>query len=186
VAVLHLSARIRLDKTVALVNAIFASSAFTHIGYYATAPAGRKNPPVRFSYPEPGNSCGKVSSLATPTIGRRAPWFDTTIGAQYLSRRGSKSAVNFAPGHSKILQSNTLISASSTAASWTSRAFAIHKAATSRSSPMQSLLPHRWRFVADINELTSLTFRLAFADTYGDAINSEVPALLFSPTISVL
>jgi LPS-assembly protein len=44
---------------------------------------------------------------------------------------------------------------------------------------VQSLLPHHWRFVADVNELTSLTFRLAFADTYGDAINSEVRSAIF-------
>jgi LPS-assembly protein len=44
---------------------------------------------------------------------------------------------------------------------------------------IQSLLPRGWRFVADVNQLSSLTFRLAFADAYGDAINSEVRSALF-------
>ena len=42
-----------------------------------------------------------------------------------------------------------------------------------------SLLKDNWRFVADVNELSSLTFRLAFADTFGDAINSEVRSSIF-------
>src|SRR6266576_3077156 len=44
---------------------------------------------------------------------------------------------------------------------------------------IQSLLPHGWRFVTDYNHLSSLTFRLAFADTFGDAINAEVQSALF-------
>ena len=36
-----------------------------------------------------------------------------------------------------------------------------------------------WRFVTDYNHLSSLTFRLAFADTFGDAINSEVRSAFF-------
>ncbi len=44
---------------------------------------------------------------------------------------------------------------------------------------VQSLWHHGWRFVTDINELSSLTFRLAFSDTYGDAINSEIRSSVF-------
>ena len=44
---------------------------------------------------------------------------------------------------------------------------------------VQSLLPGGWRFVADLNELSSLTFRLAFADSFGEAITSEVPSATF-------
>ncbi len=31
-----------------------------------------------------------------------------------------------------------------------------------------------WRAVADLNQLTSLIFQLAFAPTFGEAVNSEV------------
>src|SRR5258708_12742322 len=44
---------------------------------------------------------------------------------------------------------------------------------------MQSLLPHGWRFVADVNELSSLTFLLAFSDTFGEAINSDIRSSIF-------
>jgi LPS-assembly protein len=44
---------------------------------------------------------------------------------------------------------------------------------------VQSLLPHDWRFVADVNELSSLTFQLAFSPTYGEAINSDIRSSVF-------
>jgi LPS-assembly protein len=44
---------------------------------------------------------------------------------------------------------------------------------------VQSLLPHDWRFVADVNELSSLTFQLAFSPTYGEAINSDIRSSIF-------
>src|SRR5207237_3535065 len=44
---------------------------------------------------------------------------------------------------------------------------------------IQSLLPGGWRFVTDYNHLSSLTFRLAFADSFGEAINSEVLRAVF-------
>ena len=44
---------------------------------------------------------------------------------------------------------------------------------------IQSLLGHGWRFVTDYNQLSSLTFRLAFADTFGEAVNSEVRSAVF-------
>ena len=39
---------------------------------------------------------------------------------------------------------------------------------------LDAFLPGGWRVVADLNELTSLTFRLAFAETFAQAVNSEV------------
>ncbi len=37
-----------------------------------------------------------------------------------------------------------------------------------------ALLPGGWRAVADLDQLTSLTFRLAFSETFVQAVNSEV------------
>jgi LPS-assembly protein len=37
-----------------------------------------------------------------------------------------------------------------------------------------SPLPHGWRAVADLDQLSSLTFRLAWSETYTQAVNSEV------------
>ena len=37
-----------------------------------------------------------------------------------------------------------------------------------------SMLPGGWRAVADLDQLTSLTFRLAWSETFKEAVNSEV------------
>jgi LPS-assembly protein len=42
-----------------------------------------------------------------------------------------------------------------------------------------ALLNGGWRAVADLNQLTSLTFRLAFSPTFGEAVNSEVRSSAF-------
>jgi LPS-assembly protein len=44
---------------------------------------------------------------------------------------------------------------------------------------LNALLSSGWRAVADINQLTSLTFRLAFSPTFGEAVNSEVRTTAF-------
>jgi len=44
---------------------------------------------------------------------------------------------------------------------------------------VQSLLPGGWRFVTDYNHPPSLTFRLAFSDSFGEAINSELRSAVF-------
>jgi LPS-assembly protein len=44
---------------------------------------------------------------------------------------------------------------------------------------IQSVWGHGWRFVTDYNQLSSLTFRLAFSGTYNEAISSEIPSSVF-------
>src|SRR5208282_5229836 len=40
-------------------------------------------------------------------------------------------------------------------------------------------LPQGWRAIADVNTLSSLTFRLAFASTFAEAVNAEVASNAF-------
>ena len=44
---------------------------------------------------------------------------------------------------------------------------------------IKTLLPGGWRFVTDYNQLSNLTFRLAFSDTFGEAINSDIRSAIF-------
>jgi len=60
-----------------------------------------------------------------------------------------------------------------TAASATLMARAQPQGGEQQRLEIQSLLPGGWRFVTDYNHLSSLTFRLAFADSFGEAVNSE-------------
>ena len=42
-----------------------------------------------------------------------------------------------------------------------------------------ALLPDDWRAVADIDQLASLTYRIAWSETFAQAVNSEVPRNAF-------
>jgi LPS-assembly protein len=173
-------ARIHLDRTVALVNANFRLFRVPLIWLpYATAPAGRKVRQSGFLIPEPGNSSRKGFIVGDAYYWAPAPWFDTTLGAQYLSRRGSEEHGEF---RARPFENTTIkytyfgvIDRGLLDDAGVRHPQGGHQ----QQFEAQSLLPHHWRFVADVNALSSLTFRLAFADTFGDAINSEIRSAVF-------
>jgi LPS-assembly protein len=164
-------ARVRLGKSMALVNANFRLFRVPLIWMpYATAPAGSKIRQSGLLVPVAGNSTSKGFVFGDEFYWAPTNWMDTTLGAELLSRRGSEERAQFrlAPWENTSLHYNY---------------FGVidreHQGGHEQRFAMQSVLPHDWRFVADINELSSLTFRLAFADTFGDAINSEVRSSTF-------
>ncbi|HVS87868.1 MAG TPA: LPS assembly protein LptD [Candidatus Acidoferrum sp.] len=173
-------ARIRVDKTVALVNANFRLFRVPLIWLpYATAPAGRKVRQSGFLIPEPGNSSRKGFILGDAYYWAPAPWFDATVGAQYLSSRGSEERGEF---RARPFENTSIkytyfgvIDRGLLDAADVRHPQGGHQ----QQFEMKSLLPDNWRFVADVNQLSSLTFRLAFADTFGDAINSEIRSAVF-------
>src|SRR5260370_19195621 len=132
---------------------------------YATAPAGSKLRQSGVLVPVAGNSSGEGFVVGEEVEGGRANWMDTTLGAELLSRRGSEERAQFraTPWENTTIRYNY---------------FGVidreHQGGHEQRFFMQSLLPRGWRFVADANELCSLTFRIAFSDTFGEAINSDV------------
>ena len=164
-------ARVRLGKTMALVNANFRLFRVPLIWTpYATAPAGSKLRQSGVLVPVAGNSTSKGFVLGDAFYWAPVNWMDTTLGAELLSRRGSAERGQFraTPWENTSVRYNY---------------FGVidreHQGGHEQHVVAQSLLPRNWRFVADVNELSSLTFRLAFSDTYGDAINSEVRSSTF-------
>jgi LPS-assembly protein len=164
-------ARLRLGKTMALMNANFRLFRVPLIWMpYATAPAGSKLRQSGILVPVAGNSTSKGFVFGDEFYWAPVNWMDTTLGAQYLSRRGSSQRGQFraTPWENTSIRYNY---------------FAVidrlHQGGHEQRLAAQSLLPRNWRFVADINELSSLTFRLAFSDTFGEAINSEVRSSTF-------
>jgi len=173
-------AKIRLNKSVALVNANFRLVKVPLIWLpYATAPAGQKIRQSGFLLPDIGNSSTKGYVFGDAYYWAPTTWADATIGLQDYTKRGSaqRAEIRMRP-------------AENTSLSYT------YYGVVDRGLPdvngvrepqgghqqrleLQSLLPQGWRFVADVNQLSSLTFRLAFADNYGDAINSEVNSAVF-------
>jgi len=164
-------ARLRLGKTMALVNANFRLFRVPLIWMpYATAPAGSKLRQSGILVPVAGNSTSKGFVFGDEFYWAPLTWMDTTLGAQYLSRRGSSERGQFraTPWEGTSLRYN-----------YFGVIDRLHQGGHEQRVAIQSLLPSNWRFVADINELSSLTFRLAFSDTFGEAINSEVRSSTF-------
>lgn len=173
-------ARVRMDKDVALVNANFRLFRVPLVWVpYATAPAGRRVRESGFLIPEIGNSNRKGVILGDAFYWAPASWFDTTLGAQYLSKRGSaeRAEVRATPNENTTFTYNYygVIDRGLPDSNGVLQPQGGHQ----QRLEIQSLLPNNWRFVTDFNQLSSLTFRLAFADAYGDAINSEVRSSIF-------
>ena len=164
-------ARVRLGKTMALVNANFRLFRVPLIWMpYATAPAGSKIRQSGLLVPVAGNSTSKGFVFGDEFYWAPVSWMDTTLGAELLSRRGSEERAQFraTPWEGTTIRYNYFGVIDRERQGGHEQRFA-----------MQSLLPHGWRFVADVNELSSLTFLLAFSDTFGEAINSDIRSSIF-------
>jgi LPS-assembly protein len=174
------NARIRLNKTVALVNANFRLFRVPLIWLpYATAPAGEKIRQTGFLIPDIGQSSRKGFILGDAFYFAPTSWMDTTLGAQYMSRRGvlergefrAKPFENTSIAYTYFgVEDRGLLNPDGTRSP---------QGGEQQRVEIQSLLPGGWRFVTDYNQLSSLTFRLAFADTFGEAVNSEVRSAIF-------
>ncbi len=173
-------ARIRLNKSVALVSANFRLFKVPLVWLpYATAPAGQRIRQTGFLLPEIGNSSTKGFVFGDAVYWAPTTWADATLGAQDFTKRGSsqRAEVRMRPSEntSFLYTYYGVIDRGIPDASDILQSQGGHQ----QRLEVQSLLPRGWRFVADYNQLTSLTFRLAFADAYGDAINSEVRSAVF-------
>ncbi len=174
------NARIRLNKTVALVNANFRLFRVPLIWLpYASAPAGRKVRESGFLIPDIGESSLKGFIAGDAFYLAPTPWMDATIGGQYMSRRGllERGSLRAKPFENTSLEysyfgvdDRGLLNPNGTRTP---------QGGEQQRLEIQSLLPGGWRFVTDYNHLSSLTFRLAFSDSYGEAINSEVRSAIF-------
>ncbi|MGB8476063.1 MAG: LPS assembly protein LptD [Candidatus Acidiferrum sp.] len=177
-------ARIRLGKSVALVNANFRIFRVPIVWLpYATAPAGEKIRQSGILLPVISQTNTKGFVFGDAFYLAPKPWLDATLGAELLSKRGSAERAEFRARpfentsidytYFGVIDRGLLVPG-------LNGALLLEKQGGHQQHlEVQSLLPHGWRFVADVNELTSLTFRLAFADSFGDAITSEVRSATF-------
>jgi len=172
-------AKVTLEKTVALVNANFRVYRVPLFWLpYATAPAGDHIRQSGFLLPILGNSNSKGFTVGDAFYWAPRPWMDATVGFEYFSRRG--------PGQRAALRMKPF---ENTSIRYTY--FGVEDRGVPGVTPpekqggytqqleVQSLWNHGWRFVTDLNQLSSLTFQLAFAGTYAEAINSEIRSSVF-------
>jgi LPS-assembly protein len=174
------NARIHLDKTVALINANFRVFRVPLIWLpYASAPAGRRVRSSGILIPDAGQSSRKGFIFGDAFYLAPTSWMDATLGLQFMSRRGilERGSFRAKPFENTSIEytyfgveDRGLLNSNGTRSP---------QGGEQQRLEIQSLLPGGWRFVTDYNHLSSLTFRLAFADSYGEAINSEVRSAIF-------
>lgn len=173
-------ANLHLDKSAALVNVNFRIFRIPLIWLpYATTPAGTKVRQSGFLIPTAGQSTVKGFVLGDAYYWAPTQWFDVTAGAQYMSLRGSSQTLDV-----RATPTDTL-SLTGSYYGVIDRGIVQNGLFTKQGGhqvnlELSDVLPHGWRVVADVNELSSLTFRLAFSDTFGEAVNSEANSTVFA------
>jgi len=173
-------ARLKVNDTVALVNANFRLRRIPLIYLpYADLPAASTVRKSGFLLPIIEQSSTKGFVFGDAFYWAPTPWFDTTVGAELLSRRGSseKAQLRASPWENVSL-SYDYYGVIDRGLPGTNGVL-VPQGGHQQTAELQALLPHGWRAVADVNTLSSLTFRLAFADTFGEAANSDVRSAAF-------
>jgi LPS-assembly protein len=173
-------AKIRLNKSVAFLNVNFRLYQVPLIWLpYATAPAGQRLRQSGFLIPDIGNSSTKGYVFGDAYYWAPTSWADATIGLQDFTKRGSaqRAEIRMLPTEntSFLYTYYGVVDRGVRDANGNLESQGGHQ----QQLELKTQLGKGWRFVADYNQLSSLTFRLAFADAYGDAINSEVRSAVF-------
>jgi LPS-assembly protein len=168
-------ATIRMKKSVTLENATFRFF-YVPIIYLprASLPSGPKLRQSGFLVPAATKSTTKGYVLGDSFYWAPTDWMDATIGAQYLSKRGSSEngELRMKPWENATLTANYfgVIDRGIPGPGGTLTKQGGHE----DHFFFDALFPRGWRGVADLDQLSSLTFRLAFAETFAQAVNSEV------------
>jgi LPS-assembly protein len=173
-------ARLKLNHSVALINANFRLFRVPLVYLpYATAPAGRDMRQSGLLLPVISSSTSKGFVFGDAFYWAPSSWFDTSLGAEFLSRRGwSQRAEVRARPWENISFSYNYFGVIDRGLPGPDGSL-VSQGGHQQQLEFQALLPHGWRAVADVNELSSLTFRLAFTDTFGEAVNAEEHSAVF-------
>jgi LPS-assembly protein len=178
-------ATLHVDRSVAMVNANFRLFQIPLLYVpYATVPAGRNLRQSGFLLPEFSDTSLKGVVLGDGYYWAPRDWTDLSLGAAYLSRRGWQQNAEF---RAKPWE-NVDVSAKYFGvidrglppnSSGNPTNAVVKQGGHSAQFEMDARLHDGWRAVADLNQLSSLTFQLAFAPTFGEAVNSEVRSSAF-------
>jgi LPS-assembly protein len=171
---------IKLERHVQLRNANFRFFDIPVLYLpYATAPIGRRVRQSGFLVPHAANTSNKGFVTGTALYLAPADWMDFTLGGEYFSRRGfSYSAELRAQPWENIKAGATFFAVNDRGLPGPG---GVRQPQGGHQSNvyLDAFWPRGWRAVLDVNKLTSLTFRLAFAETFERAVNSEVRSTLF-------
>jgi LPS-assembly protein len=181
-------ATLHVDRSVALVNANFRLFRIPLVYLpYASLPAGRNLRQSGLLMPEFSDTSLKGLVVGDGYYWAPKSWTDISLGAAYLSRRGWQQNVDFRakPWENVTVSAKYFgvfdrgLPATVLDSSGNSVVQLVKQGGHSAQFELDARLRGGWRAVADLNQLTSLTFQLAFAPTFGEAVNSEVRTSAF-------
>jgi len=173
-------ATVYLQKSVHLVNGDFRVLSVPVLYLpYATFPAGKERE-SGFMIPNIGDSSNKGYILGESYYWAPTDWMDATLGGNYYSRRGwsQRADLRMRPWENAKLEI--------TYTGVIDRGLeqpqvpgeppvpAINQGGHEARLLFTALLPDGWRAVADLDNLNTLTYRLAWSETFTQAVNSEV------------
>lgn len=164
-------ATLHVDKTVALLDSDFRVLRIPLLYVpYASLPAGRKLRQSGFLLPEFGHSTIKGTVVGDAYYWAPTYWMDATVGAQIMTARGwsQTTEVRLDPWE------NVTVSGA-----YYGVVDRQQEGGHQFSIKLDARLAHGWRAVADVHELSSLTFQLVFAGSFNEAVNSEVSSTAF-------
>ena len=184
-------ATLHVDRTVAMLNANFQLFRIPLLYVpYASLPAGRRLRQSGFLIPEFADTSVKGLVLGDAYYWAPREWTDLTLGGAYLSLRGWQQNVEFRakPWENVSISGKYfgVIDRGLPATVLNAQGNPVLDASGNPETTLESQGGHTmqynlfaelhggWRAVADLNQLSSLTFQLAFAPTFGQAVNSEV------------
>ena len=147
---------------------------------YASVPLGKRLRQSGFLVPEIGNTTRKGFVFSEEFYWAPTPWADAKVGLQLYSRRGWAQNIELrAHPADNVRASYTFFGVSDRGLR---DATGVRQPQGGHESHfgLDAQFPGGWRAVADLNTLTSLTFRLAFAETFAEAVNSEVRSAAFA------
>jgi LPS-assembly protein len=168
------SATIRLRKSVHLENGNFRVFSVPVLYLpYATFPAERRRD-SGFLVPDVGHTTQKGVVVGDAFYWAPRDWMDVTLGGGYYSLRGwsQKGELRMRPWEDTRIDA-TYFGVIDRGLSQQG-GVTIKQGGHEAKLLFTSLLPGGWRTVAELDQLTSLTFRLAFSDSFLQAVNSEV------------
>ena len=167
-------ATVRLKKTVHLENGNFRVLSIPVLYLpYVTFPAEQRRT-SGFMIPDVGDTTQKGFVFGDSVYWAPLDWLDVTAGASIYSSRGwaQKGQLRMRPWENAQLDASYY--------------GVIDRGLKQEDAPplkqggheakllFASDLPDGWRAVGDLDQLNSLTFRLAWSETYKEAVNSEV------------
>ena len=167
-------ATVRLRKNVRIENGNFRVRSIPVVYLpYATIPAEQRRD-SGFMVPDVGDTTQKGFVLGESVYWAPLDWLDLTLGGFLYSSRGwaQKGEFRMRPWEGTQLQASYygVIDRGLKQDDEPPIKQGGHEAKLLYTSD----LPAGWRAVADLDQLTSLTFRLAWSDTIKEAVNSEV------------